>query len=133
MEPVHDFGDVKINTEVFMDTQKLFFRVSSNLKDREGTFVDLLRKKYDENNEFIREFVWFVTGSYYIRQSDFKIIVEFNYGEFKDEDEYSLPVVHTCQNTIKFHALAYDNNSEVLEEKLDFAMKHAKMCSFDIR
>ena len=131
MKPIHEFGKSKIDKTGYLETQNLFFKVSSeNLKDREGTFVDLLRKKYSINNSFIRDFVWFVTGSYYIRQSDFHIKLEFNYSENWDED--ALPMVHTCENTIKFPALVYNNNAEKLEEKLDYAMNYAKNCSFDM-
>jgi hypothetical protein len=107
MEPIHEFGKSKI--------------------DRTGYLV---RKKYSINNSFIRDFVWFVTGSHYIRQSDFHIKLEFNYSENWDED--ALPMVHTCENTIKFPALVYNNNAEKLEEKLDYAMTYAKNCSFDM-
>jgi HECT-domain (ubiquitin-transferase) len=130
MDPISEFGKYKIERKGYLDTQNLFFRVSSSLRDREGTFVELLRKKCAENKEFIRDFVWFVTGSYYIRQSDFKITLEFNYSEKWDEN--ALPMVHTCDNTIKFPALVYDNNAEALEEKLEYAMKYAKRCAFDM-
>jgi hypothetical protein len=130
MEPIHEFGDFKIDTKAYIDTQNQFFRVSSNLKDREGTLVDVLRKKCADNKEFIGDFVWFVTGLHTIRQSDFKIIVEFNYSENMHDD--SLPIVHTCENTIKFPALVYNNNAEKLENKLDYAMQNAKKCPFDM-
>ena len=101
----------------------------ANLRQVLGVLVDVLRDKCRDDSEFLRDFVWFVTGSHYIRQSDFKILVEFN---SKEMNEDALPTVHTCVNPIKFPALVYDNNREVLEQKLDWAMANSKACSFDM-
>jgi hypothetical protein len=49
-----------------------------------------------------------------------KIKIEFNGHEMTSD---SLPVAHTCVNTLKFPHFAYDNNSEVLLEKLRIALR----------
>jgi HECT-domain (ubiquitin-transferase) len=130
MEPTQDYKQEEIDTGIYKEIQDKTFRVSSNSKEREGLLVDVLRDKCKDNSEFIRDFVWFVTGSHYIRHSDFKILVEFNSSE--DLDEETLPTVHTCVNTIKFPVLVYNNDREVLEQKLDLAIANSKECSFDM-
>ena len=130
MEPTQDYNEDEINTTSYEEVQYMAFRVSSNTQEREGVLVDVLRDKCRENSEFLRDFVWFVTGSHYIRQSDFKIYVEFNSSEQLKDD--TLPTVHTCVNTIKFPVFFYNNNREVLEQKLDWAMANSKACSFDM-
>ena len=129
MEPTQYYRKRETNPTVYIENKDKTFRVSSNPNEREGILVDVLRDKCRDDSEFLRDFVWFVTGSHYIRQSDFKILVEFN---SKEMNEDALPTVHTCVNTIKFPALVYDNNREVLEQKLDWAMANSKACSFDM-
>ena len=131
MKPTQAYKEEETDTTVYRESQDRMFRVSSNSsKEREGVLVDVLRDKCSENSDFLRDFVWFVTGSQYIRRSDFHILVEFNSKEGLDYE--SLPIVHTCVNTIKFPVLAYNNDREVLETKLDMAMANSKNCSFDM-
>jgi hypothetical protein len=121
----------EISAGVYNEMHDLMFRISPNSQEREGVLVDVLRDKCRENSEFLREFVWFVTGSHYIRQSEFKINVEFNSKENLSDN--ALPIVHTCENTLKFPALVYKNDREVLEQKLDLAIANSKACSFDMK
>jgi hypothetical protein len=131
MERVVDIKEEEIGRNIYDENHDMVFRVSPNSKEREGLLVDILRDKCQRDSEFLRDFVWFVTGSHYIRQSDFKIIVEFNSSE--DLDDNTLPSVHTCVNTIKFPVLVYNGDREVLEQKLDMALAHSKACSFDMK
>ena len=53
-----------------------------------------------------------------------KIKIEFNASRMTDE---SLPEAHTCENTLVFPFLAYDNNSETLREKLQIAFRTLRL------
>lgn len=130
MFPVQNYKEEEISTEVYRDIQDKTFRVSSHSGDREGILVDILREKCKKDIQFLRDFVDFVTASHYIRQSDFKILVEFNSRE--NLDDGSLPIVHSCEQTLKFPVLVYNNNPEELERKLDLAMANTKACTFDM-
>lgn len=124
--PPDDVRDEEVLRNM-QETQDIVFRVNS--QKREGLLVEILRQKCKDNEEFIRDFVWYLTGSKYIRQSEFEIKVEFN----GDETNFDwLPIVHTCENTIKLPALAYFGNAEILERNLDIAMKSAQACAFDM-
>jgi HECT-domain (ubiquitin-transferase) len=131
MEPNYvESTSLGVHHETNLEKQKDVFRVSSESKERQGIFVDILCDKCQENAKYLLDFVWLVTGSIYIRRSDFRIIVEFNFDECADPT--SIPEVHTCENTIKFPGLAYDGNHKMLEEKLEYAMSYAKCCSYDM-
>ena len=53
-------------------------------------------------------------------ESKDKIKIEFDASEMSAD---SLPVAHTCVNTLKFPLLVYDNNAEILREKLRLALR----------
>ena len=49
-----------------------------------------------------------------------KIKIEFDASEMTED---SLPMAHTCVNTLKFPLLVYDNNAETLRKKLQGAFR----------
>jgi hypothetical protein len=101
--------------EAYGPTYKLF-------EDRLAT---LFRSKAAVDPGFLNRFVAFCTGQSYVpdvaaaANSDFKIIVEYNYNEMSDD---ALPVVHTCSKTIKLPSDAYNADMEKFEEKLTMSM-----------
>jgi len=83
-----------------------------------------------------QRFVHYATASPYLPDPGLmepkdKIKIEFSAAEMTQE---SLPVAHTCVNTLKFPHFAYDNNSETLKEKLRFALRAcSKLGAFGMR
>lgn len=72
-----------------------------------------------------QRFVHYATASSYLpdpglMESKDKIKIEFDASEMTED---SLPMAHTCVNTLKFPLLVYDNNSEKLLEKLHLALR----------
>jgi HECT-domain (ubiquitin-transferase) len=90
----------------------------------------VLRDRCAKDNDFLRDFVWFVTGSSYVQRLTNEITVEFNYKESSFQD--SLPVAHTCAKLIKLPGHAYDGSREVLEMKLDKSIQYTKVGIFDM-
>ena len=89
-----------------------------------GHLVELLRRK-DETGRihFAGDFVEFVTGSRHLPQNGARIIVDFSHGEaYYEGHPESLPVAHTCHETLKLPATAYGGEFHVLERKLDLAI-----------
>jgi hypothetical protein len=99
----------------------------------EGLLPDILREcaRPDcPNLDLPRRFVYFASGYMFLPRrdgnSDFKIIVEFNAVNDCDEEKGALhvahadswPAAHTCHNTIKFPARAYDGDRKTLLENI---------------
>jgi hypothetical protein len=148
MTPKYDGTEHEdFNNCTYVETQKLVFRIHKETNKRQGILVDMLRdrckltvKKEDiyekegqekhKKNDFLHEFVEYVTGTNYIRRLDFKIKVEFNVTELRDPE--SLPAVHSCVKTIKFPGTAYNGSREWMEKKLIESMEDAKICVFNM-
>jgi hypothetical protein len=111
----------------------------------EGLLPDILRdgaRPDCPSEDLPRRLVSFITGYRFLPRRhgnrDFKIIVEFNSEkETKKDDDIlpvahggSLPAAHTCDNTIKFPALAYDGNREILEQKIDQTLTETEANEF---
>jgi hypothetical protein len=126
LEPLYDRNEDYVHLIV---SQLAILSINDKGK-RSGILVDLLRDRCESNNEFLRDFVWFITGSSFIQRSTLKMTVEFNYTESRSFD--SLPVAHTCVKTLKLPGLAYDGNRELLEQKLDISIQNSKKCLFDM-
>ena len=68
------------------------------IMEAEGVLVEVLRELEKEHPDFIRQFVFFVTGFKFLPlETDFKIKIEFNGNELRPD---SLPEVHTCDNVL---------------------------------
>jgi hypothetical protein len=94
-----------------------------------GLLPDFLRAQGSLDEDFPRRFTYWCTGQMYVPKREsggepFKITVEFNDLESPSPD--SLPVVHTCTKDLKFPALGYDGNREVLEQKIIQSMDQTK-------
>ena len=118
--------------------------------ENQALFVAELNKFFKEkiengDQEFMRSFVSFCTGSMYLKDG-VRIKIEFSKsytdmtkGENEDEfvregqdwHEY-LPRTHTCVQTLVIPATAYDGNMEIFEFKLRQAMKFTSG-AFDIK
>jgi hypothetical protein len=125
----------------FMAKQKEIIRMVKNADGNEiaeGLLPDILRDRACPDCPTLdlpRRFVYFTTGYMFLpqrdRNRDFKITVEFNDVESGSGD--SLPVAHTCHNTIKFPGLAYDGNRETLEQNIDQSLAETEgACEFSI-
>ena len=92
----------------------------------EGHLVDLLRKREEDdtdNSNFAGDFVEFATGSRHLPQNGATIIIEFCFEEagYRGDPE-SLPVAHTCHQTVKLPSQAYEGKFSIFEKKLDLAL-----------
>ena len=72
-----------------------------------------------------QRFVHYATASSHLpdpglMESKDKIKIEFDASEMTED---SLPMAHTCVNTLKFPLLVYDNNAETLRKKLRVALR----------
>lgn len=88
---------------------------------RTGVLVDVIRQEASKNEDFLRQFVFFVSGHSFFPASSFKMTVEFNSIESADQDQ--LPEAHTCDNVVKFPGTAYNGDARVLAEKLLLALE----------
>ena len=107
---------VKKKQKKFKETQTKFFNT---------TLKEVIQEM---GNDDLESFTSFCTGFNYLphrhQKGAFKIIIEFNITEMKNE--MSLPVAHTCDNTLKLPAQAYGNDKEIFKSKLHKAMKLSK-------
>ena len=106
-----------------VETQKEVFSLMGGTPS--GVLFDVLQEQAARDDDFLRQFVFFSTGSSFIpkKSNDFKVIVEFNCFEMVED---SLPMAHTCDLTIKFPGTAYNGDKEVLTQKLLSALESGK-------
>jgi len=136
LEPRYNAGGECNDKQLAKEEQEYFFNniLKKLLKEKEEEEHED-KKKQDKDLEtgksFLSRFVSFCTGLNYlphrIGNPDFSIIVEFNF----DPDECapeSLPIAHTCVNTLKIHGLVYNNDKEKFEEKLALAIENTEGC-----
>jgi hypothetical protein len=117
------------------------FETENGEKCVEGYLPSLLHER-GSDAEFLAKFVQFASGSSFIPNSDFKILVEFTsfhdaeVGQEEDEGDKmspdALPIAHTCENTLTFPATAYYDASdggcsqqEYFEHKLIMALDYS--------
>ena len=84
-------------------------------------------------NEERKQFTFFCSGYDYLphrvdTKEKFCIVVEFSYEEM---EATSLPVAHTCVNTLKLPGEAYGNNKARFKSKLLKAMELSKGFSME--
>jgi len=103
---------------------------SHDLADQHAMFKQQLRFHFStmakDDPAFFSKFVHTCTGQSYIPDvklnEDFRITIEFNFNELEADH---LPVVHTCEKTIKLPAGVYNLDMEVFEAKLRHTMEHS--------
>jgi hypothetical protein len=78
---VVEYDNRNMESEFTTDCQRIILSICKNTGERHGGLIDVLRDRCKVENNFLRDFVWFITGSYYIQRSTLKIKVEFNYEE----------------------------------------------------
>eukprot|EP00934_Nitzschia_sp_Nitz4_P006706 Nitzschia sp. Nitz4//scaffold240_size29840//12430//15293//NITZ4_008018-RA/size29840-augustus-gene-0.27-mRNA-1//1//CDS//3329543750//6696//frame0 len=92
-------------------------------------FTDWFKRKLHDDSKFIASFFHLVTGMSYIPDvaynKDFNIKIEYNASEMGGGNSDLLPVIHTCDNTMKLPANAYNGDIEVFERMLQQTMKYA--------
>ena len=104
-------------------------KIQEDLKDNQDIFFNITLKEVirEMDNDDLESFISFCTGFNYLphrhHNGAFKIKIEFNVSEM---EEMSLPVAHTCVNTLKLPAQAYGNDKEIFKSKLHKAMKLSK-------
>jgi hypothetical protein len=100
-----------------------------------GHLPELLHILEKEDADFPSKFVEFATGCSYLphlaTNPGFEIVIEFNPGE-ETKDKDAFPCSHTCVNTVKLPATAYDGKIETLREKLTFSVAHSAKYRFDM-
>jgi len=108
---------------------RLSFSEANHIDLHKPFFDTVLKEVITEmTSDERKDFVYFCTGYNYLpnreRESQkFTITVEFNFDEM---EEMSLPVSHTCVNTLKLPGLAYGNDKEMFKSKLSQAMSNSK-------
>lgn len=93
----------------------------------------LEKEKLDRN--FITGFVKHCTGSNFIPYSvsnlGYRIVVQFCNAELQDIN--SLPVIHSCTNTLLFPGTAYDGDYLMFVEKLLYSIDYWKNIWYDMK
>ena len=97
-----------------------------------NTFPEALRFLSEKDSEFLVNFIFFATGSRCIPQHQgipsFKLQVLFDC-ELSNE---SLPSSHTCENLIHVPWQVYNNDGELLMNKLEQAVIYGSKAGFDM-
>lgn len=118
----HEGDPEAADADLERQTQQLFQQEMARL------FAETL----EDDPTFMARFLCWCTGSGFMpdveMHPEYFIRVEFNAVEMSPE---ALPVVHTCDKTIKIPKLAYDANMEVFDEKLRTSME-LSMGRFDM-
>ena len=124
--------DDELGPEVKENQEKILrIEGSGDEKHASGALADLLRDREKSDPDYARTFLFFVSGYQAVPMEGFKITVEFNILE--SGDVASLPVAHTCVSTLKLPGLAYEGDSNVLEEKLDKVIAYCGKVGFDMK
>jgi HECT-domain (ubiquitin-transferase) len=114
-----------------IESQEAVFSVCPKSQERRGILVDIIRERGQDGDDFLKDFVWFITGSSYIQIQQLKqysIIIEFSSKELTSDDSY--PVGHTCEQVLTLPGNAYFGDRAKLERLLDESIAHCKVQSF---
>ena len=110
-------------------------KIQEKLKDNRDIFFNITPKEIirEMDNDDLESFSSFCTRFNYLphhdQKDEFNVIIEFNVSEM---EEMSLPVAHTCVNTLKIPAHAYRNDKKVFLSKLHTVMQNWKgVISYD--
>ena len=94
------------------------------------TLPEALRFLSERDDKFLVDFIFNTTGSAYLPNLDmhpnFVFIIEFTF----ELDNTSIPTATTCERILRLPVLAYDNNVELLCEKLQIAVENGKTAGF---
>lgn len=101
----------------------------TGLADFEGIAVESQKENnYVQGNDFLRQFLLFVTGSDLVPFSKFRITVEFYDGRHKGVEQKmahnAVPESFTCVETLKLPHHAYNGDGGILHKKLLEAVMH---------
>ena len=100
-------------------------------KDNDGRWVGALPDLIREVTGLHRRLLHFATGYFYAPFGETKLKVEFN--DKESPSEGSLPVAHTCENTVKLPAKAYGGDVKIFKQKLMTALNYYQAIPFDMQ
>ena len=93
LRPVHEHF-----TPETLQIQNEVLSWNHSTMEAEGVFVEVLRNSEKDHPAFIRQFVFFVTGSKFLPfETDFEIKIEFNRNQLGPD---SLPEAHCCDKIL---------------------------------
>jgi len=120
----------KLFATAVVDPNDLYERLvlsEKNFSDLHQPFLDSIMKDVitEMTPKELEDFVFFCTGFNYLprRNSKFFITVEFDY---ENMTFTSLPMSHTCENTIRLPSDMYGKDKKIFQAKLCHAISNSK-------